>query len=117
MNLIKDIGNIMSDCGLVWDIKVLPYEIRVNIGNEDSDYGEVDKDSKFIPVVYSDEFAYVEYDQFCKNFMDDDYGITLSEISAIKRVMYYLEMHKEELNEMLEHCFPYTPVHKKNKES
>lgn len=59
-------------------------------------------DNCIIPIRYTalEEFAYIPQDELIEKFNPNDFGIDLSEIKLIQKIMEYLEKNKEKINAM-----------------
>lgn len=103
MNLINDLKNILKDdkehflgINIAWD------GVRV--------YLDYDPDAEFeekwvIPIYYdtTDRFAYIPDDEYRKKYNKDnssDYGIDSHEAKLISKIMDYLELHGDEIDEL-----------------
>ena len=62
------------------------------------------EEKTIIPIEYStlEEFAYIPDEDYRKMYNISDYGLVLDEIELIRNIMYYLESHGSEINELCE---------------
>lgn len=100
MDLLKDIAEIMKDDtehGL--EVKVNSSGVVVYL---DYDPERISDERCIIPIAYDpiDEITYVHHEELMKIFKPLDHGISYDEIKLIKKIMKYLERHKEEINEL-----------------
>lgn len=100
MDLLKDIAEIMQDDsehGL--EVKVSSSAVVIYL---DYDPERIHDERCIIPIAYDpiEEITYVPHDELLKIFKPHEYGIAYNEIKLIKKIMKYLERHKEELNEL-----------------
>lgn len=100
MNLLEDIKKIVKE-DKEHNVKVVVDNLSVKV-YLDYDPGNDYEEKMLIPIEYTtlEEFAYIPDGEYREKYNACDYGIDLSEITLIKRIMEYLESHKKEINNL-----------------
>ena len=100
MDLLRDIAEIAKDDKEHnVEVKIDLYGVTVYLEYDP----EVENDT-IIPIQYTafEEFAYIPHEEFIKKFKPSDFGVDLSEIKLIQKIMEYMENNKVEINKICE---------------
>ena len=106
MDILKDIRDILvrnKDVEHMLQIVVDWSGVTVYLDYDpEKDFEEDFEEKCVIPIRYDtlDEFAYMPDSEYREKFHPNDYGIEYKEIVLIKKIMEYLESHKEEINDL-----------------
>ena len=100
MNLLEDIKKIVKN-DKEHNVKVEVDDMSVKV-YLDYDPENTWDEKTIIPIEYNtlDEFAFIPDREYREKFIVDDFGIDLHEIALVKKIMEYLEAHKEDIDKL-----------------
>ena len=102
MDLLNDIKDFLKDDDdHNLRIEVDYFGVTVYL---DYDPGMDYEENCVIPVYYDtvESFCYIPHDKYCEMYKPNDFGMDLTEIRLIEKIMSYLENHKQEIEELCE---------------